>query len=524
MGNPGPASVSMAQRSWSRIRGVGAVAGLVLPLTTAWLTPQRWVVLGSLLLIMTTGWLLRRRLARAWTAAATLYLLSCLALLIGSLPVLQAIGNRVVERGAAVALVLAILLWLDARYPAWRQRLAPKHPAIGDIGGDLLLLAASALVVRASVQGLWTNAGWGAALLLLAPPLHLRAPRIASLLWLLTASLVLFEWYGFMNMGQDIGTVTPRPPAGITVSVLHHGNPAGMPGARFFRPAQCAQSSGAFYMGEGNRTYRLNADGSETSFIEGLESAQTLIERCELGEVITASFEGKLLRFARLDDGRVLRDVALPSHPATMLLADDGQTLYVSTSMPAGLVEIDLRTRKITRVLDRYFDRDPGFSGVVNLAQVGERIVGAFASWYTIGPAQGELFSVDRHLGDHRAHAHFAGAWAYLLPDPTAPGQLLLNAYYTEPLLRVDLAGHSEVLTHLSAGSFYMATVPGRDILVANHWTTGDVTVLCLRHPEKRYEVALGGMGRMLNVQGNRIYTPTAAGYVTLTLPEDLCR
>lgn len=511
-------------KGWVVLRGVLAVAGLAVPLTLAGLSRHFPWILGSIAVLGAVGWAIRSVLPLAWRITGIVYLALCAALASRAIPLTLEIHPDTWWRVSATAAGLVALFGIDARSD-WRgQRLGSAGSRRAVLLGDALVLAAAAIVFRLGMLGLFANPGVLSALLIGAPVLVLRPPPAALALWLACAVNAVYGWLGFMNGARYIGRLDPAPPAGITVEALVHGDPTRMPGARFFRPGECPQTQDSFYMGEGSRTYRLEPDGSETVFVDGAESTQNLIERCELDEVITGSFEGKFVRFARLGSGEVIADIEVPSHPAFLVLDEDRNRLFVSTSIPAGMVAIDLATHSIVKVLDHYFDRDPLFSGTIDMLPVGDRLVGTYTSWFLLDRRPGELFSVNRDLEDLQVHFGFPGAWGFLLPDPAGPQRLFLKAYFYPRVWRTGLSGDSWIFAELPHGFNYMTTLPDIGLMVLDQWTTGEILALCIDHPERRFRIETGGMGRMLWPRANQVFTPSASGYLTVTFPEALCR
>ncbi len=506
------------------MRALAAIPGFVTPLALAWLSRRSEEIVAGLLCAVLLGWVIERRRGHRCGIAFKIYLAGCAALVIAAGRLLPTIEEHAWLRVAGTAGALTLMLELETRRGSWGRRDGLQRSAGALIGGDLVLLGVGAAIVRVGTQGLFTNSGLTAAALLVPPMLVYRPSVPATLVWMLSATSAVYGWLGFVNGAEYVGHVDRSPPEGVSIAALMHGSPATCPGARFFRPSTCPATRGSFYIGEADRTYRLGSDGTETTFLDGVESSQTLIERCDRDEVLTASFERKRLRLARLDDGRPIRDMDLPSHPATMLLDAAHETLYVSTSLPASLLQIDLASWSIVRVLDRYLDRDPDFSGIVNIVWLGDRIVGAYSSWYLIDPREGELFSVSRDFGDFRVLSRFPGAWGYVIPDPGDPQAVFLKAYYRPELWHFSRAGESaRLVAELSPGSFYGVSLPELGLLVFDHWTTGQIEAVCANDLSRRLQVRTGGMGRMLWPESRRVYTPSASGYLTIGFPSDVC-
>lgn len=511
-------------RWWRWVRGALAIPGLGLPLTLAGLSRQAIPILVSVAVATALGAALGAWRARGPArGAAIAYGAAVIALGLAAHGVARFVGSHGGARIAATALALTALVALD-RASGWRARLfRGGGGGFAAALGDVAVVGLGAALVHLGMRGLWTNPAIVSAALLVTPALAFRVPVAALGAWLASATLALYAWHGGMNRATFVGHVDPAPAAGITIEARVHGDPTSPPGARFFRPGRCESTRDAFYMGEAGRTYRLESDGRETVFLDGAESSQTLIERCERGEAIVASFEGAKLIVASLADGRALRELALRAHPATMLIDEARDVLYVSTSLPAGLLEIDLGSLTIVRSLDRYLALDPWCAGVVSLVRVGDRLIGAYSSWFLIDARPGEVFSVDLALGDFRSLGTYRGSWGYLVPDPRDPRTLYLKGVFTETAYRVSPDGGVAPWIELPDGVFYGATLLEPPVLVEGHWNTGELVALCLDRPDRRFTIQTGGMGRMLEAVGRRVYTPSASGYLTVTFPPDLC-
>lgn len=520
----GEAGSAAGGRWWVWVRGVLAIPGLGLPLTLAGLSRHAIPILVTVAVATALGAVIGwRRARRPALGAAIAYGAAVLALAIAARGVARFVGSHGEWRIAATTLALTALV-IAGGASGWRTRLVRgRGGGFATALGDVAIVALGAALVQLGMRGLWTNPGLVSAALLVTPVLAFRVPAAALGAWLASATLALYAWHGGMNRATFVGHVDPAPPAGITIEALAHGDPTRPPGARFFRPGRCDSTRDAFYMGEAERTYRLEPDGRETVFLDGTESSQTLIERCERGEAIVASFERARLVVANLANGRPLRELALPAHPATMLIDEARDVLYVSTSLPADLLEIDLRSLTIVRRLERYLPLDPWCAGVVSLVRVGDRLIGAYSSWFLIDARPGEVFSVDLELGDFRPLGSYRGSWGYLVPDPRDPRTLFLKGVFAETAYRVAVDGGVMPWTDLPDGVFYGATLLEPPVLVEGHWNTGELVAACLDRPERRFTIQTGGMGRMLEAVGRRVYTPSASGYLKITFPADLC-
>lgn len=489
------------------------------PLTQIGVTRLRWPFLTAFPILAALGLIaskyLRNPSIRLWLVRA--YLAVCVAILFATRNVLLSVEPHALWRSFGAAALITLLVSLGtglaarppfAGLPSWIQSLV------------LILLVAG--VLHASWLGLFTNPGLIPGVLIVAATVHFRLPAVELATWVGCMVVVVYNWLGFMNACDYTAQVDPSPPAGITIQVLQHGDPVQMPGARYFQPGRCPQTQGAHYMGEGGRTYRLNRDGTETVLFTRAESSQNLIELCDQGLIVTGSFEQKFLFFGDLATGAEIERVPLPSHPTQLVLSPDRSTLYLGSSMPAILYRIDLATRSLTGSLDRYRAIDPGFSGICNILLADGRIFGVYSSWYMANPRPGEMFSLDLDLNDFRAHASFLGAWGFIAGG-TPPGDFYLRSYDWPPLYRVDARSGAREIASLPRGYLYLADVPEAGLVVTNHWTTGDMLAICKSDPSRRYSVRLGGMGRMIDVQGRQVFTPTASGYVTVSFPSGLC-
>lgn len=491
------------------------------PLTEIGVTRSRWYFLAAFPPIALLALTAQRRVQRPWLRLVLLrgYLATCVLLLVATRNVLLSIDEIAFWRALGAATAIAALALAHRQLSRQRPDLTRRPRWMH----GLALAVIVAAILRLSWLGLFTNPGIVPALFIVAALLHFRLAATELLTWTACSVAVLYNWLGFMNACDYTGQVDPSPPAGIEIQVLQHGNPVQVPGARYFQPGRCPSTEGAFYMGEGGRTYRLNRDGSETVLFDSAESSQNLIELCDEGLIVTGSFEQKFLFFGDLRTGAQLARLPLPSHPTQLVLSPDRSTLYLGSSMPAILYRIDVATRSVTTTIDRYRDVDPGFSGICNILLIEDRILGVYSSWYMANPRAGEVFSTDLDLAEMRTHGSFMGAWGFIAGDAARPRTVYLQSYDWPPLYRIDLPSPPQEIAALPRGYLYLADVPEAGLLVTNHWTTGDLLAICKSDPSRRYTVRMGGMGRMLHVRGNQVFTPTAAGHVTVTFPPGLC-
>jgi len=517
----------MKQKIWSCIRMIPAYAGLALPLLPIGLTRYRWWAAGVLLLLGLFAVLIRKSRPRLYSAIVAFYLLCGIALIIRTREIVDSASTDIGWRigGAAGALILAFLslaVW-SRRSPKFKAR---RETGAGEIVVDLLMILLTMLIVRLGQWDLWNNPGLISGLLIAAPLIHFKPRPVVAVIFIACAVTAVYEWHGYMTT-KNVERVPQDTPLGIQVEVLRHGAPQALQGARFFAPGQCEYTKGSFYMGEMYHTYRLNPDGSETSLVtpdkhSNNEAVCSVIELCDAGVVITGSDEAKFIRFSDIHTGNKLEDVKLKGQPTFIVLSPDRKYIYVSVINPAFIVRIDLATRRVDREFARFSESDPSFSGICNLIIVGNRVYGAYSSFFTIDDPPGYVFSLDLDLQDYRSLLTFHGCWAVVGPDDDQ--NILFKVYSRPDLLSVAMDGSGvHKVADLPAGYYYVVKLQRPELVVTNHWSTGEYQALCANDYSRRFDLDFGGMGRPLTVVGNRVMTAVPAGYATLTFAEDLC-
>jgi hypothetical protein len=348
-----------------------------------------------------------------------------------------------------------------------------------------------------------------------------RWPRPAAAALIVCFVAALYEWHGFVETAY-VGKIVTPPTDGIAVSLLRHGRPERFPHARVYAPGACETTRGQFYLGEAGRTYRLAPDGRETTLVAGADPPHAVLELCAEGVLVDGSEERRFLRLARLDDGSKIVDLPLEGMPTWLALSADRRYVYAATVNPATIVRVDWRAQRIDRQFRRYVQTDPSFSGIHRLVIQDGRVIGAFSSFFVIDRRDGEVFSLDLDLADFRPLHRFKGAYAYLAPD--SADSVYFKAYSREGVWRVRLDGSgAERVAAAAPGYHYLARLESPSLVVATHWTTGEMLAFCTAKPRRRFYLNLGGGGAPMAVRDNVVYTPTAAGFATVVFPKNLC-
>jgi len=287
-------------------------------------------------------------------------------------------------------------------------------------------------------------------------------------------------------------------------------------------PGGCQATAGSSYFGESGRTHRLTPDGHETELAAGAEPLCAIIVLCDDSMLITRGEEERFIRFADLAHGRKIADIVLEGMPTWVALSPDRKHIFISTYDPGVIVRVDPAKRHIDKIMVRYAQTDPKFSGIARLIVQDNCVIGAFSSFFTIDGGAGEVFSVDLDLDDFRSLHHFHGAYAYIAPD--SPTSVFFKIYNKEDLWRLALDGSgAHSFAAAPRGYHFLARLTNPSLVVATHWTTGEILAVCTATPEKRFHMNLGGIGSVMAVRGNRVFVPTAAGYATMVFPETLC-
>ncbi|NLH48720.1 MAG: hypothetical protein GX444_08960 [Myxococcales bacterium] len=519
----------MIAKVWKTIRLAPALIGLGLPMAPLGLTRYRWWAGAIVILLGIIALWSRERYRRLYRGIVAFYLLAAVAMIVRTAEIIASITPhpwwRILLTAGALAVFFVGADQIEKKYaklPAYQE----SHPwAL--IGRDLLLYLGAVAILRLGQYNLWANPAFFSGLLVAFPIIHFRPRPVVAALFAAICAIIIFEWHGFMNT-QYIPRIPKNPPAGIQVEMLPFGNPQAGQGARFFSAGKCPETYGSYYMGEMVRTYRLNPDGSTVDLVlpdenHPNESVCAVVELCDERVVITGSDEDRFVRFSDLLTGETLKDIPMRGQPTFLVLSPDQKSIYVSIINPGGLVRINLATRSIDRELMRFNQIDPAFSGTNNLIIVGNRIVSAYSSYYTIDNRQGEVFSVNLDLEDYRPLFPFYGSWGIVAPEDE--NHVFFKVYSRPDLYRVALDGSgAQRIADVPAGYHYLVYLPKVSAVVINHWITGDVMALCIPNTEKRFHLDFGAMGRPMTVFGNRVMTATPAGYATITYPENLCR
>jgi hypothetical protein len=438
-----------------------------------------------------------------------------LVLLFRSAELVDALAPDSWRRILVTAAGLTVVLVAGARFSGGNP---------GPATGLVLTLAVTALL-RAGQHGLFSNLSLVPAVLIAATTLHFKpwSPVLAAYAVCSTAACLLF--YGYVHTGYPSRQLEPVP-AGVSLHFLSVGEPGRAPGAHIFNQGSCPDTLDSRYLGESAGTFRIDREGRRTDFVTREahnESVYNVIERCAAHELISGSEEGRYLRISALDDGRTLANLPLRGMPTTLILSPDGRYVFASTMKPATLVRVDLDRRAVDKEFTQWAAVDPSFSGSENMVLVGDRLVSAYSSYNTLDGAPGTVFSVNLDLDDRRDHFSFGGSFAALARGPDA-ASVYLKVYSRPGLWKVPLDGREAAkVADVPAGFYFMARMDDPAMVVLDHWSTGQLWGLCINDPARTVAVDLGGMGRTIAVVGNRLMTPAAAGYATVTLSRQLC-
>lgn len=509
------------------IRSVPAYIGLGLPLIPIGLTRFRFWAVALFLVLCIIGFLSRKRAPRVFFAIVLLYLISCIALIVRTVEIVNSASTDVwLRAGVTAILLIGIFIIVDmaeVRVPKFKRW---RESAIGEIASNIFMVLLTIIIIRLGQWGLWENPSVVSGVLVAFPIIHFKPRRAVLAVFAACSVIVIFEWHGYM-LTKNIERVPYNPPKGIMIDILDHGDPQALQGARFFDTGKCKFTMGSFYMGEMYKTYRYNTDGSELVLVQpddenNNEAVCSVIELCEEGVVITGSDEARFIRFSDLHTGKVLKDIKLKGQPTFIVLSPDRKYIYASIINPGLIVRIDLATRNIDREFEKYSLIDPSFSGINNIIIMGDRIYGAYSSYFTIDNREGHVFSVNLELGDYRPLFSFRGSWGIVAPDD---GKNIFFKVYSKPdLYRVAADGSGgKLAAEIAAGYHYFVRLAQPSIVVINHWATGEFLGMCTNDFNRRFYMNFGGMGRPMTVVGNRIMTAVPAGYATLTFEEDLC-
>jgi hypothetical protein len=506
------------------MRGGVACVGLGLPLAPLGLTRHFNWIAPLLAALLITGLAARRWAPRAYRLAVVVYTLVAVVLFVRSFEIVDSEATDVWLRvgGSSAALVL---LYIAARRIAPRLSWVASQP--GSIAFDLMMIVMTIAVFQAAQYRLWTNTFFLPALLITSAALHFKPRCIVLAVFVFCSTSAVFGFYGFIITSYP-GHLLSTPPPGVAVDLLAHGSPEQNPGARIYTRGRCPSTQNSVYLGSRLDTVRLDPNGNEVVFVgrhePHSEAVCTLTELCAAGEVVSGSEEGRYIRFSRLDDGALIKDIPVPGMPTFMVLSPDERYLYATMLRPGVIVRIDLERKVIDREFTRFMDVDPSFSGINNIVQIGDRIVGAFSSYYTLDDREGAVFSVDLDLDDFQPLFTFHGSWAFVTPGPDPDREVFFKVFSRPGLWRVPVDGRpAELFADIPSGYHFMERVHEPSMVVITHWSTGELMGICTTAPGKHFTVHLGGMGRPLTVWDNRVMTPTASGYATLTLDPSLC-
>jgi hypothetical protein len=512
-------------KSWNSIRTALGYLGLVLPLVPVLFFRYRLWASIALITAGVAHFFLKGKAEAVRHAIGLTYLVVLLLFATANLPILISAAPTAPIRAVASAAALTLMFALTRKYDRWQRAFQKMGDPIGHIVGHLLLVLATVFVLRIGQWGLWPNPSIVTAVLIVFPVLLFRPKVVFLATYLLCAMFSLFSWHGYLHTAYS-GEVDAEAPPGIQVEVLRHGNPTKVPCARLYAKGSCPMTKETVYIGEVPRTYRMDADKREVDFLAtGLDQPEpilSIIELCERGLVVTGSEERRVIRIADLHTGEPIKDLALEGMPTTLVLSPDRKHVFASTNRPAGVVRIDLTTLEVDRRLEHFYDADPTFSGIINIHLVSNRIVGAYASFFTILAHPGEVFSVNLELDDYRTLMTFEGSYAYVAEDSSE--SVFLKVYDRADIWRVRLDGSGAGLwAEAPAGHHYLASMETPRLVLSNHWSTGELLAICRENPDRRFTVGLGGMGRTISVFGNQVLTPAASGYVTVTFDQGLC-